>query len=411
MTKNYGIPYVVLAIVFIVTIAFADWFPVREGNWWWFNYTVSTGGLGGSKVDSGTVVWRITQIMYGNDTYWIKVQQRRDLIRSKTTIITNPLIVKDSLFDPARSTIDTLTLTGKYGRSGLTINNDSCITLLHQQRYTADQCTLITVQILYRGNSITCITVDPLPCRKKGSTNPNCVAPKRFTLADGIGPVAFESSMSPCIMDANSREQWTLIDHHALNRWIWPDTVIAGTIATITLSTLEYPCVPDSFVKSIAVGADSILLVYMPVYNPLKDCMIWDGFPTTISYQFTAPSAGKYPVFFESRPSCYPICDVSLFTGCIDTLVVKGVSAIKEYAKHYANGTPPSLRRINGLLILYNAVNFNGKEARLLDARGRLLDRACVVEGKAIFKPKRFSIGKVILIAINNEAAWRYMIP
>jgi hypothetical protein len=160
----------------------------------------------------------------------------------------------------------------------------------------------------------------------------------------------------------------------------------------------------------MTVGADSILLVYMPVYNPLKDCMIWDGFPTMISYQFTAPSAGMYPIYLESRPSCYPICDVPSITGCVDTLVVKGASAIKGYAKHYANSKPPSLRRINGLLILYNAANFNGKEARLLDVTGRLLDRACVVEGKAIFKAKRFSIGKVFLIAINNEAAWRYMI-
>jgi hypothetical protein len=29
----------VLAVVFIVSVTFADLFPAREGNWWHFRYT------------------------------------------------------------------------------------------------------------------------------------------------------------------------------------------------------------------------------------------------------------------------------------------------------------------------------------------------------------------------------------
>jgi hypothetical protein len=206
-------------------------------------------------------------------------------------------------------------------------------------------------------------------------------------------------------------EQWTLIDHHASNEWISPDTVIAGSSITLTLSTLEYACVPDSFVKSVAMDSKGITFVYRPVYSPVKDCLAWYGTTSTIGYQLMAPAAGKYPVFIESQPSCAPLCKMASTIECIDTLVVTGPAAITGQAGHVQNGAAPLVRKNNGSLVLYNAERLNGLNARLLDAMGRLLDRAFIVEGKAIFNVEKLSTRKIVFIAIGNGSAWRYCLP
>jgi hypothetical protein len=400
----------VLAVVSIACVTFADLFPAREGNWWHFRYTIAFGSLAGAKVDSGTVQWRIFQILPGNNTYWIKIQQERDLIRSKTNILVLPTNT-DSLFNPPRITIDTLTLTGHYLNAGLVLDNDSCFSLLHAPYCNAAQCSLRTQQMMYDGKTIVGYIVDPVFCRSKGVLSANCIGPQRFTQADGIGPVAFESSLSPCIMDVARNEQWTLIDHHASNRWLEPDTVIAGTSITLTLSTLEYACVPDSFVKNVAMDSKGITFVYRPVYSPVKDCLALYGTTSTIGYQLMAPAAGKYPVFIESQPSCAPLCKMASTIECIDTLVVKGSAAIKRQPGHFVNGATPSVRKNNGSLVIYNAEYLNGGAVRLLDASGRLLDRAFIVEGKAVFNAEKLLTGKIVFIAIENGTALKYCLP
>jgi hypothetical protein len=370
------------------------------------------GGISGipmhSKEDSGTVQWRIFQILPGNNTYWIKIQQERKLIKSIENAWALPTNT-DSLLPLI--TIDTLTLTGHYSSPGLVFENDSCFSLLHAPDCTAAQCSLRTQQMIYHGKSITGYIVDPVPCRNRGGSSANCIGPQRFTQADGIGPVAFESGLSPCIMEIAWNEQWTLIDHHASNQWIEPDTVTAGTLVTLILSTLEYPCVPDSFVKSVAMDSKGITFVYRPVYSPVKDCVAWYGTTSTIGYQLMAPAAGKYPVFIESQPSCAPICQIASVITCIDTLMVKGSAAIKGQAGHVQNGAAPLVRTSNGSLVLYNAERLNGLNARLLDAMGRLLDRAFIVEGKAVFNTEKLSIGKIVFIAVGNGSAWKCCLP
>jgi hypothetical protein len=406
MTQKYRAPYIVLLIVTTVTFAFADLFPAREGNWWRFSFTIDNSVAGSSKFDSGTVQWRVTQNLPGNDTYWIKILQERDLVRSKTTLVTYPPVIADSLFNPPRTTIDTLTLTGKYTSNLLVINN-SCYPLIHQPLCLFAACMLDTIE--YHGKSITGYIVDAVLCPL-----PPCALNRTFTQADGIGLVAYESkssSQSPCLGLAVTSEQWTLVDYRAANQWVSPDTISAGSPVTLTLSTLEYTCVPDSFVKSIAVDSKSIMLIYRPVYNPAANCSPWYGTTSTIGYQLMAPAAGKYPVFIESQPSCAPLCKMASTIECIDTLVVEGSAAIKGQAGHFINGTAPLVRKNNGSLVFYNAERLNGMNARLLDAMGRLLDRAFIVEGKAIFNVEKLSTGKIVFIAIGNGSAWRYCLP
>jgi hypothetical protein len=397
----------VLAVVSIACVTFADLFPAREGNWWRYSFTTDTGLAGASKFDSGTVQWQVIQNSQGNDTYWITILQQRNLVRSKTTLVTYPPVIFDSLFNPPRSTIDTLMLTGKYTSNGLVINNDNCYPLIHQPLcWTTVPCTLNMVAIAYHGKSITGYIVDPVACPL-----PACSPQITFTQADGIGIVAYESkspSQSVCLTSPITSEQWTLIDYRAANQWISPDTLSAGSAVTLTLSTLEYTCVPDSIVKSIALDSKGITLVYRPVYNPAANCMPWYGTTYAIGYQFTAPAAGKYPVFIESQPSCAPLCQIASVITCIDTLVVKGSAAIKGQAGHFVNGATPSVRKNNGSLVLYNAGCLNGGAVRLLDASGRLLDRTFIVEGKAVFNADKLSTGKIVFIAVGNGTAWRY---
>jgi len=170
--------------------------------------------------------------------------------------------------------------------------------------------------------------------------------------------VAYESkssSQSPCLGLAVTSEQWTLVDYPCRQPVGQSDTISAGSPVTLTLSTLEYTCVPDSFVKSIAVDSKSIMLIYRPVYNPRGKCSPWYGTTSTIGYQLMAPAAGKYPVFIESQPSCAPLCKMASTIECIDTLVVEGSAAIKGQAGHFINGTAPLVRKNNGSLVFYNA--------------------------------------------------------
>jgi hypothetical protein len=96
---------------------------------------------------------------------------------------------------------------------------------------------------------------------------------------------------------------------------------------------------------------------------------------------------------------------------CIDTLVVKGPAAINGQAGHVQNGAAPLVRKNNGSLVLYNAERLNGLNARLLDAKGRLLDRAFIIEGKAVFNAEKIPTGEIVFIAIGNGTAWRYYFP
>jgi len=82
-----------------------------------------------------------------------------------------------------------------------------------------------------------------------------------------------------------------------------------------------------------------------------------------------------------------------------------------DQAGHIQNGAAPLVRKNNGSLVLYNAERLNGLNARLLDAMGRLLDRAFIVEGNAIFNVEKLSTRKIVFIAIGNGSAWRYCLP
>ena len=76
-----------------------------------------------------------------------------------------------------------------------------------------------------------------------------------------------------------------------------------------------------------------------------------------------------------------------------------------DQAGHVQNGAAPLVRKNNGSLVLYNAVRLNGLNARLLDAMGRLLDRAFIVEGNAVFKAEKLSTGNIVFIAIGDVTA------
>jgi hypothetical protein len=123
-----------------------------------------------------------------------------------------------------------------------------------------------------------------------------------------------------------------------------------------------------------------------------------------------APAAGKYPVFIESQPPCAPLCKMASIIECIDTLVVMEASAIKEHTKSFSQVLIPSVQSKNGVVALNNAHRYNGGEARLLDASGRLLDRASIREGKAIFKSKKYAMGKVLFVTLDNQTTLRCLI-
>jgi hypothetical protein len=403
MTKKYYMHRVVYAVIMTFSVAFADLFPAREGNWWLYSFTADTSRDGATKFDSGTVLWRVTQNIPGNETYWVKILQERDLVRSKTTLVTYPPVIFDSLFNPPRKTVDTLTLAGTYTSNGLAINGNSCYQLIHQPKcWITTPCTLGTIAIPYHGKAITGYIIDPLPCPL-----PACSPQITFTQADGIGLAAYESkspSQSVCLTSPITSEQWTLLDYRAANQWVSPDTIKAESAVPLVLSTLEYTCVPDSFVKSIAVSSNGIILVYRPVYNPAANCMPWYGTTLQIGHQCPALSAGKYPVFIESQPTCAPVCQIASVIVCIDTLVVKIPTAVAPRARNFADEATLSVQRKSGLLVLASAGNFNGVEARLLDASGRLLDRAHITGGQAIFRAHSITTGKIVFIAVGERA-------
>ena len=202
----------------------ASHFPLHEGNRWEFTFSCCSGGWGISLCETGNVTWEITSIEQMESypvQYRITIAQTRGLERKwRSGGIWGDEQIEgveyDSTFNPPCTTSSSLVLRGVDGTAGLWFEGDSCWSFLLD--YPADipnnQCTALPVKAWYAGDSIAAVRVDARICRAGGDTSAQswypCMDPEFFTVADGIGPVAWQRTSSPCLMDAYWSERWTL---------------------------------------------------------------------------------------------------------------------------------------------------------------------------------------------------------
>jgi hypothetical protein len=221
---RYTTPALLLAIVW-PTLG-ASHFPAETGNWWEFSYLTYQGGWGVSHRDSGTVRWDVVSVQYfitdpGQTEFTIV--QTRSLVRSRTEGgiwgDQHPVVDEfDSLFDPPRVTTDTLVLRGVDGVNGLWFAGDSCWSfVLDPAAGTSGRgITLVAQTVPFGSDSIQATQVRPDGCRTgSDSILPfDCIEPRYYSTAEGIGPVAYMARSPTCLMDAYWGEEWQLLDAH-----------------------------------------------------------------------------------------------------------------------------------------------------------------------------------------------------
>jgi hypothetical protein len=202
----------------------ADHFPVQVGNRWEFAYRKSQGGWGSSLTDSGTVEWLLVQL----EVLESYPPQSRITIRQQTNLARrtyHPGIEDstgssgyDSIFEPPRTTVDSVILRGTDGVNGLWFEGDTCwsFVLNPDADYSAGRVALVPGKVLLGGDSIAAYEVRSDTCRYglPDTVGPYqaywCMEPRYFSTADGIGPVAYRWQSPSCLMDAYYSGQWTL---------------------------------------------------------------------------------------------------------------------------------------------------------------------------------------------------------
>ncbi|MBD3420133.1 MAG: hypothetical protein GF398_08460 [Chitinivibrionales bacterium] len=200
----------------------AEYFPFADGYRWQFAFDRSVTGLMGSTTDSGLVEWEIVAVEVMESypvQYRIRIlQTRRTLRRYGASFAgTTGMQSYDSLVVPPLVSYDTVIVRSVGGVNGLWFEGDSCWSFVHNPNDSIppNALTLTTGTISFRGQTLKTLSVDPAPCRGPtvGAGRPylNCRAPSKFTLGENLGPVAYYSASSPCLMDYNLVEKWELV--------------------------------------------------------------------------------------------------------------------------------------------------------------------------------------------------------
>jgi hypothetical protein len=385
---------VIAAIV--STIATANDFPLRVGNWWLFSYRTVRGGLGVSMVDSGTVRWTINAIYPGNTVQWITIEQTRSLMRSTyRSPIGGGASDYDSIFIPPRVTMTAETLMNTYGKNAITRSafvRDTCPILAFEPSALSSTQALVTVgKMWYHGDSVITSRIDPSPCRNGGA----CAAPQYFTTGLSIGPVGYFNANSPCMLDAINSETWTLIDHYAPIVWMEPDTLRVGVPAFIDLHSYETTCAPDSIAKTLSLDADDLFLTYQAYYSPLKDCYPVPGYRMTAQYSVTPQASGKFPVYVENLPFCYPKCldpTIVIRARLIDTLVILPAAGAMPTKNHETKTVPESVS-YQASTLRVSGMTGSGAIVRVFRINGTLVLSQKVTNASAVAIPIRLVSG------------------
>jgi hypothetical protein len=216
--------------------AAGDHFPIAHGNAWLFTCVKSNFGecLDGwcTRTDSGTVKWEMVSVALGASvpggvTTYITIKQTTSIVRRVVTGGTaTPYAVSsyDSVFVPARVSIDSVRLTWKNSETGISILGDSCWSFVHDPR-----ASIPAVKLAIRDTTVFCLgktmgasIIDPALCRGKYDDL------SWFITSADVGPVGYHMHSSPYIMDAAWQEDWSLTWTNVTTSVKIPINIVAG---------------------------------------------------------------------------------------------------------------------------------------------------------------------------------------
>jgi hypothetical protein len=205
----------IIAVILSVNVfAAGDYFPIKQGNAWLFNYNKSFNSWGSSTTDSGTVRWEVlsvtTFITYPAQVVATVLETKslcRRTFRPGWAIPGGDTTGYDSVFIPFRVTRDTVLLKGLDPGNGISISNDTCFSFFHDPKgaIPAGKALVRDTSVSCMGKTLAAVVVDPRPCR---GDNADWIY---YITAPDLGPVEYHMSSSPYIMDAFWGEQWKLV--------------------------------------------------------------------------------------------------------------------------------------------------------------------------------------------------------
>lgn len=184
-----------LLILLSVGLLFANLFPANVGNQWSFSYYQFSSNFGSMNTMSGNIFLKI--IDTSNQT--IKIEKKLEYLSRFS-----PTAMLDTTYQPPVILLDTMSFVKK---SGVLVNTiDTNLILIHSLNIPGNSVTISDTQCTYNNELLHGYKIQSTISQ----SNPTCIEPHYFILADSIGPVGYTHTSSSCMFDFGFIEKWTL---------------------------------------------------------------------------------------------------------------------------------------------------------------------------------------------------------
>ncbi len=187
----------IAAILFTVNFSISrarDCFPIQTGNTWKFSFEEYNGHGSGGTTWKGHISWTIlsqTMIDSGKGKSIVDVAQKSELM-AKSYWYFDLVDNYDSIFDPPRITLDTITLIDS---SNICLDTENNRILIHDpQGPVSDRYCVIDTTIKINENDLSCVIPIDTPCDLSSDHNLEHVKHSEFNFfyqAESKGPVKY----------------------------------------------------------------------------------------------------------------------------------------------------------------------------------------------------------------------------